>query len=379
MLNTNLIIKLFYKPYGNKLIFNHKKYNKFILNIQHYSNIKKYLDNVYIDSNSYIETIYRLFNNINKAPICPICGSKIQLTYKSHIYFPKTCSLKCSHNLTVQINKIVCMERYGVDNPAKSEKAKQQYKETCLKKYGVDAFYKSQEYKEKSKQTCLKHYGVDNILKLKNIHDKGVKCSKNKNVCEKRNNTILEKYGVNNISQSKEIKDKKEKTFINHYGYKNNFCNKEVQLKCNNESGKQKRYNTMKNNGTFNKSKYEDQSYELLKEKYPDVIRQYKSELYPFNCDFYIPSLDLYIECQYSQFHHGRQYLGTEEDLKDIELLKEKANKCHLETGKNKSRYDAEIYTWSDLDVRKRNIIKQNNLNYIEFWTVDECKKWLNK
>ena len=37
------------------------------------------------------------------------------------------------------------------------------------------------------------------------------------------------------------------------------------------------------------------------------------------------------------------------------------------------------IYVWTDLDVRKRNIAKENNLNYIEFWNIEELKNWLNK
>lgn len=36
----------------------------------------------------------------------------------------------------------------------------------------------------------------------------------------------------------------------------------------------------------------------MLKEKFNNVKRNYKSELYPFHCDFYIPEKDLYIEYQ---------------------------------------------------------------------------------
>jgi len=45
-------------------------------------------------------------------------------------------------------------------------------------------------------------------------------------------------------------------------------------------------------------SQPEEDSYELLVDKfgYSEVIRQYRSEKYPFFCDFYIPCLDLYIE-----------------------------------------------------------------------------------
>lgn len=28
---------------------------------------------------------------------------------------------------------------------------------------------------------------------------------------------------------------------------------------------------------------------------------------------------------------------------------------------------------------KKRNIAKQNKINYIEFYNIDECKKWINE
>lgn len=58
----------------------------------------------------------------------------------------------------------------------------------------------------------------------------------------------------------------------------------------------QKHILSMKQNKSFNKSISEDQCYNLLKEIFPDIIRQYRDVRYPFNCDFYIPSNDLFIE-----------------------------------------------------------------------------------
>ena len=45
--------------------------------------------------------------------------------------------------------------------------------------------------------------------------------------------------------------------------------------------------------------------------------------------------------------------------------------------GKNKEYYNNAINTWSVRDVNKRNIAVQNNLNYIEFWNINELKDWL--
>ena len=65
--------------------------------------------------------------------------------------------------------------------------------------------------------------------------------------------------------------------------------------------------------------------------------------------------------------------------MKEIEIIKEKSLKRKQITGKNISRYDSIIYTWSIKDVLKRETAKQNNLNYLEFFTILDLKNWLNK
>ena len=37
------------------------------------------------------------------------------------------------------------------------------------------------------------------------------------------------------------------------------------------------------------------------------------------------------------------------------------------------------INTWTILDVKKRNIAKENNLNFLEFYTLDEFYIWYEK
>ena len=36
-------------------------------------------------------------------------------------------------------------------------------------------------------------------------------------------------------------------------------------------------------------------------------------------------------------------------------------------------------YVWTIRDVKKRNIAKENNLNYIEFFTILELETWLKE
>ena len=77
--------------------------------------------------------------------------------------------------------KATCVEKYGVDNPAKLDKNKQilrdrantdfyekrqeKIRQTCLNKYGVDNVAKSEISKQHSKETCMKKYGVDHPMK----------------------------------------------------------------------------------------------------------------------------------------------------------------------------------------------------------------------
>ena len=96
-------------------------------------------------------------------------------------------------------------------------------------------------------------------------------------------------------------------------------------------------------------------------------MRQYKSEEYPFSCDFYIPEINLYIEFQ-GNWTHGKQPYDANDTRCQEKLEKWKS--------KNKKYYENAIYTWTDLDARKRKIAKENNLNWLEFFTLEEFDEW---
>ena len=116
---------------------------------------------------------------------------------------------------------------------------------------------------------------------------------------------------------------------------------------------------TMRTNGTFNTSLPEDNYYKYLIQIYGEgnVIRGYSDERYPFMCDFYIPSDDLFIELNKSWTHGGHPF--NKEDLDDLSKLEEWEDKSKIS-----DYYKNAIYTWTDLDPRKQLIAKANNLNY---------------
>ena len=151
------------------------------------------------------------------------------------------------------------------------------------------------------------------------------------------------------------------------YGVDNAFQVKEVidKLKAIKDTMQLHRDNTRKLNGTFKTSKQEDKVYEILCEKFTkdDIVRQYKSEKYPFFCDFYVKSLDLYIECNFTWTHGGHWFdKNSKEDLDKVAYMKSKHTKY----------YDNAIDTWTVRDVKKREYLEKNRLNFIVFWSLND-------
>lgn len=116
---------------------------------------------------------------------------------------------------------------------------------------------------------------------------------------------------------------------------------------------------TMKEHNSYIKSKPEEDLYLELIEEYgkDNVIRQYKDERYPFYCDFYIPSEDLFIELNRFWTHGSHPFDSS--NIDDIEKL-------HIwqELSKISDFYKNAIYVWTQLDVKKFKIAQENNLNY---------------
>ena len=394
------------------------------VNVQRLTNIseeyKEYLDNRYTDSQSLRETIKRIQYNIEIRPVCVICGKPVKfLNGKKNQLFNKTCCKEHANMLDgITVKKVLkdiysdvdkkqeinnkiretcllkygdehysnrikaketCLQRYGVTSPLKSEIFKQKSKETCLQKYGVEYTGQIPEKIEKTHKACLEKYGVDSVFKVQKFRNQSLDtCIKKYASDEDDINSIV------NIGQLKYVKDKMKNTCLEKYGVENPmqtqyYKNLISSILSSNEI-QEKIYNTKLLNNSFNISYQEDVCFDLLKEKYSDCIRQYKSELYPFNCDFYIPSLDLYIEYNGSHYHHYHPFdINDDNDINELNRLKEKAENSNAHKNGKKSQYDNIIYTWTILDLKKRNIAQQNNLNYIEFWNINEVKEWINK
>ena len=283
---------------------------------KHYPGFIEWLQNKYPFCESLNELLYNYANRQEaiSRPLCPVCGKPVKYLIRQG--YMKTCGYKCAANDINKKNiiKRTCLEKYGVDNPAKnidiknkiiisnkSEAVRSKIKHTNLERYGVEISSQADVVKEKFKQTCL------------------------------------ERYGVENYSQSQEYQSRHD----------------EIQTKIN---------NTKRLNHTFNSSEIETGFASYLDSQNIEYKRQYRSEEYPFNCDFYLPKYNLYIEIQASWTHGDHPYDCDEETDKDI-----------LERWKSKDTdyYKAAIETWAERDPKKREIAKSNNLNYLEIFSND--------
>lgn len=172
----------------------------------------------------------------------------------------------------------------------------------------------------------------------------------------KKNNLI--KYGVENYVETEEFKEKAKKTNLERYGETCYTKTKEYLAK---------EYLTKSKNKSFNISSDEEYFYkELLKIFNSDnVMRQYKEVRYPFACDFYIKSLDLFIELNIN-WTHG--FMPFNENLKEcldkLVIWKEKA--------KTSNFYKSAIKVWTKSDPLKLQTAKENNLNYITIYKSED-------
>lgn len=285
-----------------------------------YKNITEYLEKRYNDSESRAETLARIRFNIEEKPKCKECGKPLKYRSYNHGHpdFGIWCSLKCKSNSQEVKNKIITtsLKRYGVINGGGSKEAINKIRETNYKKTGYYSDLSNPVVKEKIKQTNYKKYGI---------------------------------YYACNLPH--------------------------VELAAHTEKANEKRIKTKNKNNTWTTSKIEENLFNYIKIKFPLVKRQYKDKKrYPWFCDFYIPEYDCFIELN-GTWTHGKHPFNINSE-EDINLLNEW--KIKYDNGKH-PYYMGAIKTWTIYDVKKRETAKKNNLNFYEFWNIEDAKKFIDK
>jgi hypothetical protein len=377
--------------------------------VKYLSNLCEYLSNK--EGKSISEKIY-LLNNTKQ--VCKICKSDTDfLSYKRgyRTYCSKSCSnsdpeLNSLKNISAKKNSL---EKWGVDNPSKSELIRnkiieskksldynsinEKAKLTNLDKWGVDNPSKSNSIKEKKKEIFLQKWGVDNPFKSNEIKNKikdkmfekyGVEHPLKSNII--KNNTKqknLEKWGVDNFTKTKIYKElifeKYRKGDIktnlntneNYVSYKGLGIH---ILKCDNNQEhnyetnshlyhSRKKHNNKQCTICFPvnevSSFMEKELYEFVTSIYKEeIIQSYRDGL---EIDIYIPKLKIGFEFN-GLYWHSELFKDKNYHLDKSNFFKEKGIKI--------------VHIWEDDWIYRTNIIKSQIKNWLG---LSEYKIWARK
>lgn len=325
---------------------------------------------------------------------------------------------KVYHDEILEKRKHTMIERYGVEFPVQSEVCRRRMQETCQARYGVP-YYSMLRAKSKLKgghvklkvrdpesvqkavlkgqETQRKHYGG----KLWAQTDEGRRIiGENSRLCaaeshQKGRETSMTRYGVDHYSKTDEFKQRMSEymlspdnqsrihgrtivTNLERYGVPyatqaERFRKQQSERMLNPEYN-QRIMLAKKANGTFNTSKPED----LCCERFCDifgrdnVIRNYyDSDRYPFHCDFYVKSLDLFCELN-AHWTHGKHWFE--------EMCDEDVKRRDQWLASEKEFYHVAVETWCVRDVRKRAMAAKHQLCYLVLWdsNLKDLDLWLD-
>lgn len=189
------------------------------------------------------------------------------------------CSRACKHLLLKTggaldaLKRKTCIRRYGTESPMSTERsgAKQKREATCIARFGTSVPTRTDAIKQKTAATCIDRYGV--------MHPMSSPAIKVKMVHSLRTNNDLVAIAA-------------------------------------------KRLETMKKNHSFQKSRVEEHFYKMLLMKFAvdDIERNKRLADTPWPIDFYIKSLDLWIQIDGVYWHgldgklHERQSSTSKRD-----------------------------------------------------------------
>lgn len=294
---------------------------------------KNYLDNRFTDSEfdskkghlNYCSIIARIYYGIEVCPVCKVCSKPLK--YRG---FKKPYGTWCDCKCQLSDRDFIKWREANITKEARLEAAKKA-KKTKLEKYGDENYRDLEKFKETIKnrseernnqihdkrvKTCLEKYGVEYACLTDNAKAKAHTEEVENRRTESVKRSMLETYGGYTMS-SPILSEKVRKTKLERYGDEY-WCNREKYKQTMKElTGYENSYQlpwvreridynkiieTKRARGNLNSSRLEKELGKLLKELYSDVQEQYQDERYSnpetkkkFVCDFYIPSLDLFI------------------------------------------------------------------------------------
>lgn len=245
---------------------------------------------------------------------CDICNKEKFLEWREYLlsynngnYY--SCSSLCAQGK----NKLTNIERYGVDNPSKSQDILLKKGDNNLKKYGVRSPLELESIKERIKKTCIERYGVDNPTKSKEIYSKVRKTIEDRFGNEimfktdhfrgnKKNYQSFENEKFLNLRKSELLDIGISLVGIDDFGDYIINCDKGHSYITRNDV-LQKRLNLYKtdpcticnkiNSGSF----VEDELFNFISEIYKgDIIKNSRKVIDPYEIDIYLPEKKLAFE-----------------------------------------------------------------------------------
>lgn len=129
---------------------------------------------------------------------------------------------------------------------------------------------------------------------------------------------------------------------------------------------------TMKRNGTSNFSKPAKESIQLLIDAGFTVTPEKPYPEKRWKCDAYIEELDCWLEFHYGLFHNWMPY-----DESNPAHVKQAKYLYENYWGQKRKKGHYIYYTWTDLDVRKRNYAKETGMTWFEFYSKGDFEQWL--
>lgn len=229
---------------------------------------------------------------------------------------------------------------------------------------------------ELKNQTIIKSYGsIESFNQIRLQHsietnrkNHGVDIWTNRDKAEE---TFMDKYDSKSYMGTNEFRKKSREYYRTNFGCDTNsqIPNRSIIYADSFSKGAIKGFLTKKKNGTTTTSSVEQRLVKYLTDSKINFIHQYKSDLYPFACDFYFPDYDLYVEIQ-GHWSHGKHPFNSCSQ-NDIDTI----NKWEYKIANGHSQYEHAVHIWSKRDPLKRQTAKDNNLNYLEIFSTDlnEC------
>jgi hypothetical protein len=150
----------------------------------------------HIEDISFKERLWYWVNNIKSELLCH-CGSRTTF-YKNWLDgYRKYCSPKCaqSQECTKEKRKRTNLEKWGVDNVAKSDEIKKRQEKTNLEKWGFKSTFQNELVRSKWHENVKIKWGVDHPFQLKSVKEKSMQ-------------TSIDKWGKPHFVQSSYYKEK---------------------------------------------------------------------------------------------------------------------------------------------------------------------------